>query len=208
MEILDNSILVVGNGESRTGINLKNFSIPIIGCNALHRDFIPTDLVCCDRRMADEAVNNSKLKFSKIYVRNSWYHYFRKIRKNKNIINLPNLPYTGTKKQDYPDQWGSGPYAILIAAQTKYQNIYMLGFDLYSYNSKVNNIYKNSNNYDSKDSKSVDPCFWIYQIEKIFQIYKNKNFILINSADWKMPVLWKKENVEYRNITEFCLDIK
>jgi hypothetical protein len=203
LETFDNSVLVVGNGESRKNIDLTKFKGFIIGCNALHREIIPDYLVCCDRRMVDEALQNPNINECKIYVRDLWYHYFRKIKKNKNIICLPSLPYIDKNKFDQPDHWGSGSYAVLLAAQLNYQNVYLLGFDLYSLNSKVNNIYKNSENYSKDSSLPVDPSFWIIQLEKLFQIYKEKNFIIINNDYWKIPDTWKKENVQHKNIEHF-----
>ena len=208
METLDNTVLVVGNGQSRKDIDLSKSSLTTIGCNAIHRDITPTNLICCDRRMAEEAILNNRLRNSKIYVRQLWYHYFRKIRKSKNIILLPELPYQGKKKQDHPDHWGSGPYALLIAANSVYQNIYMIGFDLYSQNHTVNNVYKGTDNYQKENDSPINPSFWIYQIEKIFQIYKTKKFIIFNEDRWNVPKSWIKPNVEYRNIQLFNLDIK
>jgi hypothetical protein len=207
LETLDNSIVVVGNGESRKLVDLKKIKSPIIGCNALHRDIIPNILVCCDRRMVQEATDNPLTKNCTIYVRNLWYGYFRKIKKNKNITRLPDLPYHGTNKKDHPDHWGSGPYAILIAAQSSYKNIYMLGFDLFSNAHTVNNFYKGTKNYNKETDKPVDPSFWIYQISKIFQFYKEKNFIIINEADWQLPIEWTKNNVKTENIRAQLLDL-
>jgi hypothetical protein len=208
LEIYDNTVLVVGNGQSRKDIDLLNLPLPIIGCNAIHRDVIPECLICCDRRMAEEATLNPQMKDSKIYVRQLWYHYFRKIKKNKNINLLPNLPYHGTKKIDHPDHWGSGPYALLIAAESEYQKIFMLGFDLYPQNQKINNIYKGTAHYSDENSAPIDPAFWIYQIEKIFQIYKQKKFVIFNDDFWKLPNSWNRTNVEFKNINRFDLDIK
>jgi hypothetical protein len=208
LETFDNLILVVGNGQSRKDINLLKYTVPIIGCNALHRDITPNHLICCDRRMVEEATANNRLKNSKIYVRELWYHFFKKIRKNKNIEILPELPYQGEKKQDHPDHWGSGPYSLLIAAKSEYQTIYMIGFDLYSQNNNINNIYKGTNNYQKENDPPTDPSFWIYQIEKIFQIYKTKKFVIFNDDRWILPESWVKSNVEYRNIRLLDVDIK
>ena len=54
-------ITVIGNGESRSEFDLYSLEWlgESIGTNAVHRDFIPNYLVCCDRRMVSEAVNNN-----------------------------------------------------------------------------------------------------------------------------------------------------
>ena len=202
------SALVIGNGESRKKINFNKFksTYTLIGCNAIHRDLTVDHLVCCDRRMADEAVNNPNNKNTIIYVRDSWYHYFRKILKNKNISQLSPIPKVGELKRDQPDHWGSGNYAILLAAVLGYQEISLIGFDLYSINQKVNNIYKGSKNYSAADSQPVDPSYWIYHATEVFINYPNINFTIYNQPEWIMPQEWQKKNVQFRNIAQLEVD--
>jgi hypothetical protein len=201
---LDKPALVIGNGESRIGLDLNSFKehFVTIGCNALHRDFVPNHLVCFDRRMAAEATENILTKTSTIHVREDWFHYFRKIKKNKNVCQLPNLPYKGNLKADKPNNWGSGAYAVLFAAMS-YNRIFLLGFDLWGNSNLVNNVYKNTNNYSNKDTAAVDPSFWIYQIGKIFVLHPNKEFVILNHGNWKMPDEWKLPNVRFTNMSDF-----
>lgn len=201
--------MVVGNGESRRDVDLNLFKkdFHIIGCNALHRDFIPDRLICCDRRMAEESTKNPCTKNTNIYVRKDWYHFFRKIKKNKNVKPVPDLPYKGTKPKDDPFNWGSGAYSILIAAQD-FDEIYLLGFDLYpTLDLKYNNLYKNTVNYDDSQCKAVDPSYWIYQIAKIFTLFPRKIFYCVNDLRWKMPEQWLRQNVESIDITNFLLTL-
>lgn len=200
--------LVVGNGESRKNLNLEKFKSThtIIGCNALHRDITVEHLICCDRRMAEEAVNNPNNKNTLIYVRKDWYHYFRKILKNKNICHLPEIPKVGELKRDQPDHWGSGSYAILLAASLGYQEIDLIGFDLYPINDKVNNIYKGTANYSKIDSQAVDPSYWVYHGSEIFLKYHQTHFNFYNTSEWQIPKEWQKKNVQFRNIAELEVD--
>lgn len=189
--------LVIGNGESRKDVNIRAFSKDYIsiGCNAIHRETVTDHLVCCDRRMVEEAVVSENTTTTSIYVRPDWFHYFRKIRKDKRIVQVPNLPYTGTNRQDQPLQWGSGPYAVLLGANVG-SSIMMFGFDLYSSNDKINNIYKGTENYRPTESAPVDPSYWIYQIAKVFKHFPHKEFIIWNKQDWKLPREWNKPNVK------------
>lgn len=191
--------LVIGNGESRKNLDLFSISqeYTTIGCNALYRDFVPDHLICCDNRMIVEALN---FKVPRIYTRERYYRDHRKIAKNKNVFKVPVLPYHGLEKQDQPLHWGSGPYAVLLAANLEFENIDLIGFDLYGINGKINNIYKDTNNYNKKDYQSVDYSYWIYQISKIFHCFKNKSFTIYNSVDWIMPREWKLDNVSFENI--------
>lgn len=152
--------------------------------------------------MAAEATENSLTKLSTIHVRDEWFHYFRKIKKNKNICCIPKLPYNGNTKADNPNNWGSGVYAVLIAAM-QFDKIYLLGFDLWSNSNQVNNVYKDTNNYSKKDSNAVDPSFWIYQLSKVFLLHPKKKFVILNRYNWKMPEEWKLDNVEFTNISVF-----
>ena len=139
--------LVVGNGESRRHIDISTYTdYVLIGCNAIHRDLNVNHLICCDRRMADEAVNNPNTKHTEIYVRDHWHHYFRKIRKNKNINLLPKVPTKGDTKVNQAEHWGSGAYAVLLAAELGYDLITLVGYDLYAVDHTVNNIYKDTVN--------------------------------------------------------------
>ena len=200
--------LVLGNGESRRNIPWSNLQYDIIiGCNAIHRDHVVDHLICCDRRMAEEAVNNNLNNNTLIYVRERNYHYFRKIRKNKNIKILPELPYHGDLKADKPDHWGSGAYALLLAAVLSDQ-IFLVGFDLYGINDKVNNVYKNTVNYSKHTSNSVDYSYWVYQIAKIFRYYPNKQFTILNDKTWILPNEWRINNVLLKNFDDIFIDFK
>jgi len=204
-KINQDSVYVIGNGESRLAINLNDLSkYNTIGCNAIHRDFVPDHLVCCDRRMVEESLNNPKTEICKIYTRKDWYVFFKKVKKNKNVFPVPDLPYQGKHRSDQPEHWGSGNYALLLAA-LNYKNIYLIGFDLYDKNNKINNVYKDTLNYSPKNSKPVDPSYWIYQNSRIFDVFPDKEFIIVNNSDWIMPSSWCKDNVKKTKFIQFTL---
>jgi len=188
--------IVLGNGESRSNIDLKSFydRYTLIGCNAIYRDYAIDHLVCCDRRMVEESVSETH---ATIYTRSRSYRDFKKLRKEKNVKLLPDIPYQGHQKKDQEENWNSGPYAVLLACDIGFQDIYLLGFDLYGVDDRLNNIYKGTKNYLSDDASSVDPTYWIYQIKKMFQIFNDRNFILLNDEDWKIPREWKLPNVKF-----------
>lgn len=194
----------IGNGESRRFLNLPKLTEnkTVVGCNALHRDLAVDHLICCDRRMVDEAIKSDNTANTKIYVRDMWFKYFRKIKKDKRINHLPDLPYKGEKKIDQPLHWGSGTYALLVAANLPdITEIRLIGFDLYDKNSKVNNIYKNTIHYAKKDDKPVDFSYWVYQSQKVFVHYPQIKFNIINSKDWQIPTQWKLPNVSSQLLT-------
>ena len=184
-------ILVVGNGESRNGININNISMKKIGCNAIYRDYHMDHLVCVDKRMAQEAVDHNYNNNSKIYTRTDWFDYYTG---KKNIRIVPELPFPGYERWDLPQHWGAGPYAVLLA--TKYSDtIHMIGFDLHSKDQFTNNVYKDSANYNVSDKRAVDPSYWIHQIGRLFEYFSNHKFIIHQEDDWTLPKEWKKSNV-------------
>lgn len=189
--------LVIGNGESRRCINLQQAAANcvVVGCNAVHRDLVVDHLVCCDERMAREAVDNPNTVNTVIHVRPQAYQYLRKIRKNKNVTLLPDLPYQGDTRPDKAIHWGSGAYAVLIAAQLNVSKCNLIGFDLYGRNDRVNNIYKDTTNYSAAQSHAVDPSYWIYQIGKIFSAFPQIEFAVFNTEQWTMPAQWQHSNV-------------
>ena len=190
-------MFVFGNGESRKHINIENIDAPKIGCNALHRDFRVNHLVCVDRRMVNEAIRSNNNKRCKIYTRRDWWSSYRL---NQNVHQVPDLPYKGDQRPDEPFQWGSGPYAVLLGA-TLSTDIKMIGFDLHSKTTTVNNIYKDTDNYDPSSKRAVDPRYWIYQIAKVFEHFQENKFTLYVEEDWKLPQSWKRSNVILDNIS-------
>ena len=181
------SILVVGNGESRLGIKLPN--IETVGCNAIHRDHTVDHLVCCDKRMVEEALKNPQV--SKIYTRQSWLNHF----KQDNVIEVPRLLENGVNKVDKPEHWGSGPYSVLLGSMLG-DYIHLIGFDLYHKDKKINNVYKGTENYLSAESKPVDYSYWVYQIAKVFCWNPDKYFTVYNTEGWKIPSCWNLDNVK------------
>lgn len=147
--------------------------------------------------MIEEAVQNPNTVASLIYVRDDWYKFYRKVKKHKNIKTVPELPYTGEHKVDQPVNWGSGCYAVLLAATLGFKEIKIVGFDLYPVNEKVNNIYKDTPNYSSSKSKPVDYSYWVYQINQVIKHFPDSKFIFVNRDDWEVPPEWKKFNVEF-----------
>lgn len=202
--------IVIGNGESRKHINLQNLTgnITMIGCNAVHRDAIVDYLVCCDYRMVDEAVRNINNCQTLIYTRQE---HISKFPNHKNVVRVPEIPYPQIQRIDYDRNWGSGPYAILIAGNLNFNQYYLLGFDLYGNGNCVNNIYKDTKNYAGSQSHSIDPSYWIYQTAKLFTIFNQKNFFIVNESQWKIPEQWNLPNVSFLDIDSFdttCINNK
>lgn len=189
-------MLVIGNGESRKQVNLKNIKETKIGCNAIFRDTKVDHLLCVDKRMLVEALNTNYHKEAKIYTRKDlWIRY----RLEKNIRCVPDLPYASFERWDQPLHWGAGPYAVLLACKLS-DDIKLIGFDLYGKNGKVNNMYKDTENYSMSHKRAVDPSYWIHQIGVLFSLYTDKKFTIYQD-DWQLPKAWKYPHVKVDKIS-------
>jgi hypothetical protein len=189
-------MLVIGNGESRKDIDISAFNETKVGCNAIVRDFFVNHLVCVDRRMVEEVLQLSS--FDKIYTRQDWINSYTS---NKNVTTVPKLLEDGAKRWDEPFQWGSGPYAVLLSAKLcKGPTVRLVGFDLHSATNTVNNLYKDTSNYDSADKNAVDPKYWVHQISKVFEWFPQLHFKIYQKEDWILPNSWQKDNVSLDNL--------
>lgn len=187
-------VFVIGNGQSREGFALNQLKDFTIGCNAVHRDFTCDEFVAVDRRMVDEILRNDKNKGRTIYTRDDWIDQYRK---RSNVVALPELPFTGPNKSDQPFHWNSGPYAVLVAALKNPQQIILLGFDLWSKTSFINNIYKGTPNYAGAHDRRVTPDFWIHQLRNLFNYFNQIEFIQRQPENWRIPDQWK----DIKNLT-------
>ena len=183
-------VSIIGNGESRRGFDispLKDFST-VVGCNALHRDYMLEYLICCDKHMCQEAANTCGKKTT-ILTRDRWVKQFQFW---SNVKKLPELPYAGDQRKDEPFHWGTGPYAGVVALTFKPKAIFMIGFDLYDRDKKINNMYTGTHGY-TYITRPVDPSYWVYQFHKLMGISDpDIKWIVVNHEDWKMPKEWKQ----------------
>ena len=204
---MDHTIaVVVGNGESRRHFPVYKLTghVQLVGCNAIHRDTIVDHLVCCDERMIREAVANPNTMSTNIYVREHGYQLFRKIQKYKNIKLVPAIPNRQLIRVDDPRNWGSGTYAHLIASQLDHvSTVYMLGYDLFSQDQFVNNLYKGTPNYRTNASHAIDPSYWIWQSAKVFKTFPHLRYKVVNKHNWTMPKEWCLSNVEKILLDDF-----
>jgi hypothetical protein len=189
----------IGNGESRSAIDIDKLTEPKVGCNAIMRDYYTDYLVCVDRRMVEEALNRGiNTKGTLVYTRPDWYPRYKTLK----VREVPPLPYKGEQRWDEPFQWGSGPYAVLIAAAfAKEREVNLIGFDLHSKTKTVNNIYKDTPHYDPADKRAVDPRYWIHQIGMVFECFPKITFTIYQEAEWKLPQAWNYPNVSVDKIS-------
>jgi len=73
---------VFGNGESRTSVNINNLQGIKVGCNAIYRDYHMDHLVCVDRRMVQEVLDNEIQGYL------SWMDHYRSLNITPEFINV------------------------------------------------------------------------------------------------------------------------
>jgi len=142
-------------------------------------------------------MNDLKLKMEKDV--GIWITY---VNENDNIVNVgnPNL--------------STGNMALLCAChEQNAEEIYMLGFDLSSYDESINNIYKGTDNYLSASAKGFNPVNWINQMSEIFDKYKSRTFYWVgcNSAvvaQHFSSIRDYHSNVKFLSKEELCEKLK
>ena len=237
-----NKVFVLGNGESRKGIDLDALRTkgPVYGCNALYRDWAPDALICVDGGMQHEVYTSGYALKNKCYFRSwsklpgemydmivegtTWDEEGFTISNNKQgrkefVLNGtdPNqmqrlfehhVKLGSDKKtidellskhhrwitwveendevhlisEDYGG-WSAGPIAVRLAIENHDPlDVFLIGFDLGSKTNGVNNMYKGTDNYLSKDAVTVPSTNWIDQHKQNFLAYPEVRFWKVNSA--------------------------
>jgi hypothetical protein len=203
--------LVIGNGESRKSIPLSEYlsRFESYGCNAAYRDLALDHICCYDTRMAREFLSNNTNPKTVLYTRSEQVDSLS-TNTDHIVRSFPDLPYQGSLRADHPRHWGSGQFALLLAALGINKNIYIVGFDLFSKDGLTNNVYKDTKNYNGSLTEAVDPSYWIYQNSKIFDYFSKKNFFVINEKTWMTPDSWRSSNVSFLSLEDFkqTIDLK
>ena len=105
---------------------------------------------------------------------------------------------------DYPVGWSAGNTALYLASKTS-EEIYVLGFDLSSYDQPLNNIYKGTDNYLPSDAKGFSPVNWYNQMRAVFREFSlhGIKFYLVDST-----AKFDEDNVSYITKKELCEELK
>ena len=111
--------------------------------------------------------------------------------------------------------WSAGPIAVRTAISNENPtDIYLIGFDMGSSNGKVNNMYKDTDNYLSSDAAVTPDTNWIQQHKQNFLDYPHVRFWKVNPAPLgtddtcKFIEEWKDiENLQYIELENLNLSI-
>ena len=101
---------------------------------------------------------------------------------------------------DFPIGWSAGNTALHLACQQGASEIYILGFDLSSYDEPLNNIYKGTDNYLSSDARGFNPVNWQNQMQTVFREFKDVQFSWVDATEEFI----QENNLSYLTKAEFC----
>ena len=101
---------------------------------------------------------------------------------------------------DFPIGWSAGNTAMHLACQQGASEIYILGFDLSSYDEPLNNIYKGTDNYLPSDAKGFNSVNWKNQMQTVFREFKDVQFSWVDAKEQFI----QENNLSYLTKTEFC----
>jgi len=101
---------------------------------------------------------------------------------------------------DFPVGWSAGNTAMHLACQQGAREIYILGFDLSSYDEPLNNMYKGTDNYLSSDARGFNPVNWQNQMQTVFREFKDVQFSWVDATEEFI----QENNLSYLTKAEFC----
>ena len=103
---------------------------------------------------------------------------------------------------DFPVDWSTGNTSIHLACQHGAKEVYILGFDLSSYDEPLNNLYKGTDNYLSNDAKGFSSVNWRNQMQTVFREFPDIQFYWVDAT--KHSHLPEENNLRYLTKTELC----
>lgn len=199
------NIFVIGNGESRRGFDLNQLKGhgTIIGCNALYRDFKPDLLVAVDRPILGEICASGYADNNRVYVRQRFYNEYKHHMGINVIPTFWGLDATTKKFQAYQG-WSSGPSAVALATSLYDDNdlpcrVFLIGFDMFGLNDKVNNMYKGTPHYVPDHKPATFYGNWGRQLTTVFQTRTDITFIKLGYENtMRVPGWWENfKHIEY-----------
>lgn len=177
---------ILGNGRSRLTAKLKKLKKygSVYGCNALYREFQPDVLVAVDPKMVIEICESGWQNSNQVWTN-------------------PNSRYAKYKNLKIFHQsrgWSSGPTALLKACQDGFNEIFILGFDYYGIDNRVNNVYADTKNYKSSTEAPTYFGNWMRQTEIVIKEFPDRFFYRVVGPETKVIHEWSNIN-NLRQIT-------
>lgn len=199
-EHVSKNAVVIGNGESRLGFDLKHIknhkggllaadAFQSYGCNALYRDYEPDFLVAVGPEIVEE-IAESNYTHDHIVYSNAL-----------NILEYPGHFYLIPQDPAY----NAGALATYLACFDGHKKVYLLGFDGADDTVRYN-VYNGTNGYTTGEPASE--AFWVQAMLEIFQTYDDVDFVRVMPTEgFRMPEAWKYvTNLRQITFREFVLE--
>lgn len=198
---MSNTAFVLGNGESRKGIQIADMKEhgTVFACNAVYRTEEPDFLVAVDPKMVLEIAESNYAKTHEV-----WSNFNGQYNKNQKVLDQIKWfrPSLG---------WSSGPTALRMACERGYKEIYVLGFDYQGHTdaqknnrNKFNNVFKDTRNYKRSKDEATFYGNWMNQTKRILNDFQDVKFHRVIPKGWFQPkdLDWKN-NLSTLTIQEF-----
>jgi hypothetical protein len=201
---ISNRAVIIGNSPGRLDFNLNNLkkssgllgakTLQTYGCNALYRDFATDFLVATGNNGIIEEIANSPYVNDHIVYTNSIH-----------LLEHPGkfylIPY-----DPYAD---AGTTAAYIAAFDGHKKIYMLGFDGYDLPGYNNNVYADTNGYDSKWGFDIEGDKLINNRVQLCNVYNDVDFVWVTvrgTNTMPEPLKWVNNfrQISFRDLVLEC----
>jgi hypothetical protein len=168
---------VLGNGQSRLEFDTGDLQSrgTVFACNRMYTNKHVDVLVSVDEGMTKEIQNHELFWTFK-------EHYTRPQYTNNTSLPLDK------RWQGY----SSGPNAAAIAATKGFAYICLIGMDLHSDTSYINNIYAGTEHYKGPDDGPTFYGNWVDQLVHIAEVYNHIRFIHVNPLKGFTPDEWKQ----------------
>ena len=192
---------VLGNGESRKGIELNDLKKhgKVFACNGVYRTHQPDFLIAVDPKMVLEIAETEYVVHNKV-----WSNFNAQYSKNQKIMDHVQWfkPSLG---------WSSGPTALRMACEHGFKDIHILGFDYQGLSEnekknrfKVNNMFKDTRNYKKGNDEATFFGNWMNQTKKCLKDFPDVKFHRVIPNGWFQPkdLDWAG-NIDHPSMEEF-----
>ena len=195
---MSNIAFVLGNGESRRGIEINDLKErgTVFACNGVYRTHQPHWLVAVDPKMMLEIGETDYVIHNKVYSNfNAQYQKQQKL-----------LDHVTWAKPSLG--WSSGPTALRLACEKQFKEIYILGFDYQGHKVgsgfKLNNMFGDTRNYKRKKDEATFYGNWMNQTKRCLQDFPDAKFHRVIPKGWFQPkdLEWNG-NIDHMTTEEF-----
>jgi hypothetical protein len=196
-----NTAFVLGNGESRRGIQIADLKKhgTVFACNAVYRTEEPDYLIAVDTKMILEIAETEYPVTHEV-----WSNYNHQYKKNSRAE-------THIKWFHPSLGWSSGPTALKMAADKKFSTIYILGFDYQGHprnernkSFQFNNVFKDTRNYKKSKDEATFYGNWMNQTKRVLTDYQHIQFFrVVPKNAFKPHDLEFNTNFKHLDIDEF-----